>query len=62
MGTETVEAKYPAMAQPTAREREVFQRKDFVTNEDWEQRCLSNLFEEDPDKKVLDTWCDDFLM
>jgi ribonuclease HI len=48
--------------QPTAREKEMFSRKDFVTNEDWEQRCLSNLFEEEPGKKVLDTWCEDFLM
>jgi hypothetical protein len=47
MGTEKVEAKYPAMAATqTAREKEIFSRKDFVTNEDWEKMCLSNLFEE----------------
>jgi hypothetical protein len=48
--------------QPTAREKEGFERKDFVTDKDWEQRCLSNLFEENPDKKVLNTWCEDFLL
>ena len=34
--------------QPTAEEKEVFNRKDFVTDENWEQRCLSDLFEESP--------------
>ena len=28
--------------------------------ENWEQRCLSDLFEENPDRKVLNTWCEDF--
>ena len=51
-----------AWLQPTAEEREVFERREFVTDEDWEQRCLSNLFEENPDKKVLNTWCEDFLL
>jgi hypothetical protein len=48
--------------QPTADEREVFDRKEFVTDENWEQRCLSDLFEENPDRKVLNTWCEDFLL
>ena len=48
--------------QPTASEKELFQKKEFVTDEKWEQKCLANLFEEDPDKKILNTWCDDFLM
>ena len=30
--------------------------------ENWEQRCLSDLFEENPDRKVLNTWCEDFLL
>ena len=48
--------------QPTAEEKEVFNRKDFVTDENWEQRCLSDLFEESPDRKILNTWCEDFLL
>ena len=48
--------------QPTAEEKEVFNRKDFVTDENWEQRCLSDLFEESPNRKILSTWCEDFLL
>ena len=50
----------PGWLQPTAEEKEVFNRQEFVTDENWEQQCLSDLFEENPDRKVLNTWCEDF--
>ena len=48
--------------QPTAQEKEVFNRKDFITDENWGQRCLSDLFEASPNRKILSTWCEDFLL